>query len=60
MLPKHNCIQTGRRIYRRCISRMGNGQLVELMMKVVTSLTLSQVSEATDISQVCSEVLVCG
>ena len=39
---------------------MGNGQLVELMMKVVTSLTLSQVSEATDISQVCSEVLVCG
>ncbi|WP_241627435.1 hypothetical protein [Rosenbergiella epipactidis] len=30
------------------------------MMKVVTSLTLSQVSEATDTSQACSEVLICG
>jgi len=39
---------------------MGNGQLVEVIMKVVTSLTLSQVSEATDTSQACSEVLMSG
>ncbi|MCL9669450.1 hypothetical protein L2C91_13860 [Rosenbergiella epipactidis] len=30
------------------------------MMKVVTCLTLSEVSEATDTSQVCSEVLISG
>lgn len=39
---------------------MGNGQLVEVMMTIVTSLTLSQVSEATDTSQACSEVLISG
>jgi len=39
---------------------MGNGQLVEVMMKVVTTLSLSQVSEETDTAQPCSEVLMDG
>ena len=53
-------MRINRRIYRWCARRMGNGQLVEVIMKVVTSLTLSQISEATDTSQACSEVLMSG
>lgn len=39
---------------------MGNGHLVEIKMEEVTTLTLSEVSEATDTTQARSEVLIGG
>lgn len=39
---------------------MGNGQLVEIEMEEVTTLSLSEVNEATDTAQVQSEVLIEG
>lgn len=39
---------------------MGNGQLVEMKMEEVTTLSLSEVSEATDTTQARSEVLIGG
>lgn len=39
---------------------MGNGQLVEIKMEEVTTLLLSEVSEATETTQARSEVLIGG
>lgn len=48
------------RLCRRCFSRMGNGHLMEIKMEEVITLSLSEVSEATDTSQAHSEVLIGG
>lgn len=39
---------------------MGNGQRVKIEMEVVTTLSLSEVSEATNTTQACAEVLIEG
>lgn len=37
---------------------MGNGQLVEIEMEEITTLSLSEVNQATDTTQARSEVLI--
>ena len=49
-----------RRLRRRRACRMGNGTFVELIMQKVNSITLVKVSEATDVSQAQSDVVLNG
>lgn len=46
------------RFCRRCFSRVGNGKLVEIEMEQITTLLLSEVSEATDTTQAQSEIFI--
>ena len=54
------CMRVIRRICWRSFGGMGNRKLVEIKMEQVSTLSLSEVSEATDTTQARSEVLIGG